>query len=118
MKLSTIKEYFYYFDFDHSIRPVIEVHKNFKGKETESFAESINSIYKQFSKHFIMVFGRALYEWMKCKMLAVQSEIISTKKSIKQIIIETGFNTVQSTKFCKNLKRLLLYERGGYLIHT
>ena len=68
-----------------------------------AFAESMHMTQKQFAKRFRKVFGRTPYGWMKeGRVLAAQSEIIATKKSIKQIAIETGFNTsVQFTKFCK-----------------
>ena len=68
-----------------------------------AFAESMHMTQKQFAKRFQKVFGRTPYGWMKeGRALAAQSEITATKKSIKQIAIETGFNTsVQFTKFCK-----------------
>ena len=69
-----------------------------------ALAKSMNMTKKQFSKRFSEVFECTPYKWMKeGRALTIHHEITGTRKPLKQISMENGFNSVaQFTKFCKN----------------
>ena len=68
-----------------------------------ALAESMHLTQKQFAKRFKNVFNRTPYEWMKeGRILSIQNDITTTKKSFKQIAIENGFRSLEEfTRFCK-----------------
>ena len=80
------------------------VRKNWDRYHTmRELAESIYQTPKQFSAKFKRVFKQTPYKWMKeQKAIAIHDEIVTGKKSFKQIASEYGFSTLpQFTIFCK-----------------
>lgn len=70
----------------------------------KQLAASINMTVKQFSSRFIATFGVTPGKWMKRERAhIVHKEIISTKKTFKQIAFENGFTSDSLfTRFCKS----------------
>ena len=68
-----------------------------------ALAKSMNFSQKQFVTRFKRIFKRTPYDWMKeGKTITVLHEITTTKKSIKQVAIESGFTSVpQFTRYCR-----------------
>ena len=69
-----------------------------------ALAKSMNLTKKQFAKRFNEVFECTPYKWMReGRAQTIHHEITATKKPLKQVSMESGFNSVaQFTKFCKN----------------
>lgn len=67
-------------------------------------AASLNMTQKQFSTRFMAVFKQTPYRWMmERKAELAYDDIVSTKKSFKEIAFEHGFHSdTQFSRFCKN----------------
>jgi AraC-like DNA-binding protein len=69
----------------------------------KDMAASLNMTDKQFTKHFVAVFGQTPYRWMTArKAEIVYADITSTNKLFKEISVDRGFGSdTQLTRFCR-----------------
>lgn len=72
-------------------------------RSVAEIAVSMRLTPRQFSAKFKSVFGQTAYSWMKeGRAKAIQQELMTSGKSVKQVAFENGFgNLSQFTKFCK-----------------
>ena len=72
-------------------------------RSVEEMALAMHLTPRQFMSRFKSVFGQTPYKWVKEERAnIVRQQLLSTRKLVKQIAFENGFNNVsQLTRFCK-----------------